>query len=51
MPRKHSLSIYARFSGEKKTSLCISRERCDHYDIKTRYDDLFTHYNLFLGKL
>ena len=27
MPRGQSLSIYARFSGKKRTSLCISREK------------------------
>ena len=51
MPREHSLSIYARFSGKKRTSLYISREKGDHYYIQTRHNDLFSHYNLFLGKL
>ena len=50
MPRGHSLSIYARFSGKKRTSLYISREKGDHYHIQTRHNDLFSHYNLFLGK-
>ena len=50
MPRGHSLSIYARFSGKKRTSLYISREKGDHYYIQTRHNDLFSHYNLFLGK-
>ena len=27
----YSLSIYARFSGKKRTSLYISREKGDHY--------------------
>ena len=36
MPRVHSLSIYARFSGKKRTSLCISREKGDHYYVQTR---------------
>ena len=49
MPREHSLSIYARFSGKKRTSLYISREKGDHYYIQTRHNDLFSHYNLFLG--
>ena len=49
--RGHSLSIYARFSGKKRTSMCISREKGDHYYIQTRQNDLFSHYNLFLGKL
>ena len=51
MPRGHSLSIYARFSGKKRTSMYISREKGDHYYIQTRHNDLFSHYNLFLGKL
>ena len=47
----HSLGIYASFSGKKRTSMFISREKGDHYYIQTRHDDLFFHYNLFLGKL
>ena len=47
MPRGHSLSIYARFSGKKKTSLSISREKGDHYYIQTQYNDLFPHNNFF----
>ena len=49
MPRGHSLSIYARFSGKERTSLYISREKGDHYYIQTRHNDIFSHYNL--GKL
>ena len=37
----HSLSIYARFWGKKRTSLYISREKDDHYYIQTRRNDLF----------
>ena len=51
MPKGHSLSIYARFSGKKRTSIYISREKGDHYYIQTRHNDLFSHYDLFLGKL
>ena len=51
MPRGHSLSIYARFSGKKRASMYISREKGDHYDIQTRHNDFFPHCNLFLGKL
>ena len=29
----------------------ISRENGDHYYIQTRHNDLFSHYNLILGKL
>ena len=36
-----SLSIYARFSDKKRTSLYISREKDDHYYIQTRHNDLF----------
>ena len=45
MPRGRSLSIYERFSGKKRTSMYISREKGDHYYIQTRHNDLF------LGKL
>ena len=43
--------IYACFSGKKRTSMYISRQKGDHYYIQTRHNDLFSHYNLFLGKL
>ena len=36
-----SLGIYARFSGKKRTSMFISREKGDHYYIQTRHNDLF----------
>ena len=51
MPRGHSLRIYARSLGKKGTSEYISQEKGDHYYIQTRPNDLFCHYNLFLGKL
>ena len=51
MLKGHSLTIYGRFSGKKRTSIYISREKGDHYYIQTRHNDLFSHYNLFLGKL
>ena len=51
MLKGHSLTIYARFSGKKRTSIYISQEKGDHYYIQTRHNDLFSHYNLFLGKL
>ena len=50
MPMGHSLSIYARFSGKKRTSIYMSRKKGDHYYIQTSHNDLFSHYNLFLGK-
>ena len=51
MPRRHSLSIYARFSGKKRASLYISWEKGDHCYIQIRHNDLFSNYNLFIGKL
>ena len=45
MPKRRSLSIYARFSGKKRTSMYISLEKGDRYYIQTRHNDLF------LGKL
>ena len=51
MPRGLSLSIYARFSGKRRTSLYISQEKGYHYYIQTRHNYLFSHNNLFLGKL
>ena len=51
MPRGHRLSIYALFSGKERISTCISREKGDRHYIQTRHNDLFSHYNLFLGKL
>ena len=51
MPRGDSLSIHARFLGKKRTSMYISQEKGDHYYIQTQHNDLFSHNNLFLGKL
>ena len=51
MLKGHSLTIYAPFSGKKRTSIYISREKGDHYYIQTRHNDLFSYYNLFLVKL
>ena len=47
-PGRHSLSVYTRFSGKKRTSLYISREIGDHYYIQTQHNDLF--FPIFLGK-
>ena len=47
MPREHLLSIYARFSGQKRTSMYISREKGDHYYIQTRHNDLFFPITIF----
>ena len=56
MPRVHSLSIYARFSGKKRTSLYISREKGCHKNITITSKhwaqrSFFPPNNLFLGKL
>ena len=51
MPRGRSLSIYARFSGKKRTSLYISREKGDHYYIQKRHSDLFFPLQSFSRKL
>ena len=47
MPREHLLSIYARFSGQKRTSMYIAREKGDHYYIQTRHNDLFFPITIF----
>ena len=55
MPRGHSLSIYARFSGKKRTSLYISREkvitRISLLHPNTAQRSFFPLNNLSLGKL
>ena len=52
-PGGHSLSIYARFSGKKRTSLYIFREKGDHYYIHIKHGTTisFSHYNLFNRRL
>ena len=59
MSRRHSISIYTRFLGEKRTSVYTSREKGDHHYIQKRHNVFFFflhfffffHYNHFLGKL
>ena len=51
MPREHLLSIYARFSGQKTTSMYISREKAIIITSKHGTTIFFSYYNLFLGKL
>ena len=51
MPRGHLLSIYSRFSGKQRNSLYNSQKKGNHYYIQTGHNDLFSHYNLFVGKL
>ena len=51
MPREHSLSIYAGFSGKKRTSTYISGEKAIIITSKHGTTIFFSHYNLFLGKL
>ena len=46
-----SLRIYNRFLGKKRTLMYISCEKGDHHCIQTTHNDLFSHYNLFLGKV
>ena len=36
---------------KKRTSLYISRKKGEHYYIRTQYNNIFSHYDLFLGKL
>ena len=50
MLRGHSLSIYARFSGKKRTSMYISGEQGDHYYIQTQHNDLFFPLQSFFSK-
>ena len=50
MPRGHSLSIYARFSRKKRTSLYIPREKGDHYYIGTRHNNIFLPLQSFSRK-
>ena len=35
---------------KKRTSLYISRKKGEHYYIQTQYNNIFSHYDLFLGK-
>ena len=51
MPRG-ALAQYLRpLLGKKRTSRYISRVKGEHYYIQTQYNDIFSHYNLFLAKL
>ena len=36
---------------KKRTSLYISRKKGEHYYIQTQYNNIFSHYDLLLGKL
>ena len=47
MPRGHSLSIFALFSGKRRTSLYISRAKGDHL---LNSNTAQRSCNLFLGK-
>ena len=45
-------SLFTRaFRAKRELQFIFSREKGDHYYIQTRHNDLFSHYNLFLGKL
>ena len=50
-PGGHSLTIYAGFSGKKRTAMHISREKGDRYYIQRRHNDLFFSLHFFLGNL
>ena len=50
MSRGPSVSMYARFLGKKRASLCISREKGDYYYSQHGIKIFFSHYNLLLGK-
>ena len=50
-PGGHSLTIYAGFSGKKRTSMYISRKKGDRYCSQRRHNDLFFSLHFFLGKL
>ena len=41
-------SVFTRAFRAKRELQCIFLD--DHYYIQTRYNDLFSHYNLFRGK-
>ena len=51
MPRVHYLSIYAGFSGKKRTSLYILGEKALIFTSKHGTTIFFSYYNLFQGKL
>ena len=51
MPRVHSLSIYARFSSKKRTSMNISRRKVITVTSKHGTTIFFSYYNLYLRKL
>ena len=47
MPREHSLRIYARVAGKKRTLMYISQEKGGHYYIQTRHNDIFFPITIF----
>ena len=52
MPREHQHDPFSRLvSSFYGPSLYISREKGDHYYIQIRHNDLFSDYNLIIGKL
>ena len=50
MPRGHLLSINDRSSGKKRTSMYVSPEKGDHFDIQTGHNDLFFPLQSFFMK-
>ena len=51
MPKGHSLSIHALFSGKKRTSMYISWGKAIIITSKHGTTIFSFHYNIFLGKL
>ena len=47
MLRGHSLRIYARVAGKKRTLMYISQEKGGHYYIQTRHNDIFFPITIF----
>ena len=48
MPRRHSLSIYAGFLGNMRTSMIVYRQKGDHYYIQTHGTTIFfAHFTIF----
>ena len=45
-------SLFTRaFRAKRELQFIFLGKKGDHYYIATRHNDLFSHYNLFLGKL
>ena len=51
MPSGALVQYLRALFGQKRTSIYISRQKCDHYYTQTRTTIYFSHYNLFLRTL